>query len=272
MLWNWGKRIVTLKSADDGSRGWEDGLSESGEKGESLGVEAGGLNLLDGSVFENGKGLGSVNGEEVGEKTTDMRGSHRSTGDGVGGFVSSVPGGEDVESWGENIDTFTVVGEVGSLVAKGRCTDSDGLVSGSGGVVAGVLVVANVSQQSDRIQGHSLSSGNSKVETSFDGSVDGIIERLCFSSTKRHVGDGTLVLCLSSSSEFLSGGLGFGSSVFSGPAGIRLELYTHKKGTHTTPATTSLIDPLPLLPRTLTATSLAFLATPYFLEAMVPAQ
>jgi hypothetical protein len=42
--------------------------------------------------------------------------------------------------------------------------------------------------------------------------------------------------------------------------------------THMTPATTSLIEPEPLLPRTLTATTSAALATPYFFEAMVPAQ
>lgn len=39
-----------------------------------------------------------------------------------------------------------------------------------------------------------------------------------------------------------------------------------------TPPVTSAMLPLPLEPRTLTATSSAFFATPYVLDPMVPAQ
>lgn len=49
------------------------------------------------------------------------------------------------------------------------------------------------------------------METSFNGSVYGIIERLGLATTQRHVGDGTLVLRLASRGDF-SGGLLVGSS------------------------------------------------------------
>jgi hypothetical protein len=40
----------------------------------------------------------------------------------------------------------------------------------------------------------------------------------------------------------------------------------------TDPSTTSLMDPDPFEPSTFTAITFAFLATPYFLDAIVPAQ
>jgi hypothetical protein len=91
---------------------------------------------------EDGKGLGTFDGNEVGEETTNVGGSHRSTGNSVGSLVSASPGRKDVESRSENVDTFTVVGKVGSLVSEGRSTDSDGEAGPGRRVVASVLVVA----------------------------------------------------------------------------------------------------------------------------------
>lgn len=116
-------------------------MSERREERVSLGVDGRLADRSDASVLEEREGLGTVDGKEVREHTTDVGGSHRSTGDGVGRLRTSVPGGKNVKTWGEDVDTLPVVGEVGTLVAKSRGTDRDGLTGSSGRVVAGVLVV-----------------------------------------------------------------------------------------------------------------------------------
>lgn len=146
-----------------------------------------------------------MNREQVGEQTTDVRRSHRSTGDGVGGPVASVPGGKNVESGSEDVNTLAVVGEVGSLVVQVGSTNGDGVFGSSGRVVAGVLVV--------------VSSSDGKVKTRLDGLVDSIVEGLDFATTERHVGDGALVLGLSGSGELSSGFGGLGGGIFSSPSG-----------------------------------------------------
>ena len=44
-------------------------------------------------------------------------------------------------TWGEHVDTFAEVGEVGPLVTQGGSANSDGLLCGSGGVGTGIQVV-----------------------------------------------------------------------------------------------------------------------------------
>jgi hypothetical protein len=57
------------------------------------------------------------------------------------------------------------------------------------------------------------------VETRLDGSVDGLVERLGLSATKRHVGNGSLVLGLAGRGQLCLGSLVSSSGVLGGPAG-----------------------------------------------------
>jgi hypothetical protein len=102
-----------------------------------------------------------------------MRGCHGSSGDCVGGIFGSDPGGEDVETRGKDVDTFAVVGEIRTSISERRGADSDCLLSCSGGVVAGILII--------------VSGSDGKMETGVNGSVNRQIESLGTSSTERHV-------------------------------------------------------------------------------------
>lgn len=195
----------------DRGEGGEDGLSELGKQAVGLGVDT---NRGFGEIIRHDvEGLGAVDGKEVGKETTDVRRGHRCTADSVGGLVAASPGRENVQSGGEDVDTLAVVGEVCTLVTESGSSNSDGKLGSGRRVRAGILVVAEVSDVSRR---NSLSSSNGKVKTRLDGSIDGIIKRLGLAATKRHVGDGTLVLGLASSSELLLGvGSLLGSSLCS---------------------------------------------------------
>jgi hypothetical protein len=157
--------------------GWgrENSLSERREERVGHVVECNwhrwGGSHLDSLGVEEVESLGSVDRQEVGEHTADVGRSHRGTRNSVGGLVSCVPGGKDVESGCKDVDTLAVVGEVGSVVLESGCTDSYGLLGRSGRVRASVFVVTV------------------QVETSFNSSIDGIVERLSLATAKRHVGD-----------------------------------------------------------------------------------
>jgi hypothetical protein len=69
---------------------------------------------------------------------------------------------------------------------------------GCGGVRTGILVV--------------IASSDGEVHTRVDSPVDGIVQSLGHTTTQRHVGDGTLMLCLPGGSVF---GLGSGELVSS---------------------------------------------------------
>lgn len=130
--------------------GGENLLNEVGKETIRLGVGANFLRKsslsIDSRVIgQKSKRLGTVNGEQVREETANVGRSHRGTRDGVARVVARVPGGENVETGGENVDAFTVVGKVGAFVTKGRGTDSNGALGTGGRVVAGVLVVAGLS-------------------------------------------------------------------------------------------------------------------------------
>lgn len=120
--------------------------------------------------------------QEVSEETTNVRRSHRGARDGVGGVFAADPGRLNVETGGEDVGALSIVGEVGTLIAKCGSTDSDGLYSSSGRVVAGICVV--------------VSSSDSEVNTGINSSIDSKIESWGFATAQAHVGDGALVTLL----------------------------------------------------------------------------
>lgn len=138
--------------------------------------------LLEGGwgKLTNGEGrvLGGLEGYKVGQETSNVWRSHRSTGDGVDGGVGTDPSGLDVQTWSEDIDTLAVVGEVGTSISEGGGTDGDGLVGSSWGIVAGIGVV--------------VTSSNGEVDTIVNGSVNSHVQSSGLATTERHVGDGTL--------------------------------------------------------------------------------
>lgn len=95
-------------------------------------------------------------------------------------MVRTDPSRKDVQARGEHIHALAVVGEVGALVTESRSADGDGLLGSSGGVVASVPVV--------------ITGSDCEMKTGVDSTVDGLVESSGLSSTKRHVGDGALVL------------------------------------------------------------------------------
>ncbi|KAI6764450.1 hypothetical protein HG530_008239 [Fusarium avenaceum] len=137
------------------------------------------LELLGGDGSESVLGvLSGLKREVVGQKTSNVGRGHRSTGDGVDGVLGADPGRLNVQTGGKDVSALSVVREVGTAIIESRGTDSDGLGGGSGGVVASISVV--------------VASGNSKVNTGANGSVDSGIESLGLATTERHVGDRAL--------------------------------------------------------------------------------
>lgn len=104
---------------------------------------------------------------------------------------------------GENIDTVTVVGEVGPLIAQGRGPDGNGPDRSGGRVRTGVPVV--------------VTGSDSEVHARFNGPVDSIVQSHRLATTQRHVGDRTLVLCLSGGSVLSLGSSELVSSLLCSP-------------------------------------------------------
>ena len=75
---------------------------------------------------------------EVKSKTNDVRASHGSTGDGVGGSGRADPSRKDVETRSEDIDSAAEVGEVGTGIVAADSADGDGRRGGGGGSAGGV--------------------------------------------------------------------------------------------------------------------------------------
>jgi len=65
-----------------------------------------------------------------------VRRGHGSSGDGVGGVLTSNPGRKDVETRGKDVVTLSKVGEVRAFVKKRRSTDGNSVLSSSRGIVA----------------------------------------------------------------------------------------------------------------------------------------
>lgn len=122
-------------------------------------------------------GVGVVTQEQSGG-TSDVRGSHGGSGDGVDGGWGSDPGGLDGASWGEDVDTFTVVGERRAGIRSntlGGGTDGDGIGGVSRGDVASILVL--------------VTGGNNNDQTVSDSLVDGVSHGSGFATTQRQVGN-----------------------------------------------------------------------------------
>lgn len=103
-----------------------------------------------------------------------MWGGHGSTGNSVDSVLAADPGGEDVQAWCKDVVALAKVGEIGTLVSESGSTNSDGLLSGSWGVVARVGIV--------------VTGSNSEVDTSVDSGIHGSIKSWGLATTKRHVG------------------------------------------------------------------------------------
>lgn len=138
-----------------------------------------GLELLGGDISDGiGRVLGRLKRQHVGKETSDMGRGHGGTRDGVGSVLRADPGGENVEAGGEDVIALSVVGEVSTLVKEGGGTDGDGVLSSSGGVVAGVGIV--------------ITSSDGEVDASIDSGVDSKVERGRFATAQAHVGSGAL--------------------------------------------------------------------------------
>jgi hypothetical protein len=151
-------------------------ISQSALSGDSNEV---GLQLL-WSDFGNsvGRVLSWLEGEQVGQETSNVRRGHGSTRDGVDGVLAANPGGLNVQAWGEDVIALSEVGEVGTLISESRGTNGDRVLSSSWGIVARIGVI--------------VTGGNSEVDTSINGSVNSHVESWRLATTKRHVGSGTL--------------------------------------------------------------------------------
>ena len=78
-----------------------------------------------------GRVLGRLKRQHVGKKTSNVGRGHGGSGDGVGSVLRADPGGQDVETRGEDVVALSVVGEVRTLVKEGGGTDGDGVLSSS---------------------------------------------------------------------------------------------------------------------------------------------
>ncbi len=150
------------------------GKSVLGADGNEVVLELGGGNGSD-SVLGVG---GRLERQVVGQETADVGRGHRGTRDGVDGVLGADPGGLNVQAGGKDVGALAIVGEVGTAVINGRGTDSDGVLGGSGRVVAGIGIIVTGSY--------------GKVEALGNGSIDGDVKESSLATTKRHVGDGAL--------------------------------------------------------------------------------
>ncbi|KAH3669491.1 hypothetical protein OGAPHI_001612 [Ogataea philodendri] len=116
--------------------------------------------------------------KEVGQQSSNVWRSHRSSGKSGSGSLGANVSGQHVQTRTKDVNTLTVVGEVCSGVRKRGSTNSDSRFCGSWRVVASVSIV--------------VTSSNGKVETGLDSSIDGQVESWRLTTSKRHVGGGTL--------------------------------------------------------------------------------
>lgn len=167
-------RATTVPGKDVLGVAWDVRESTDGSDGDEVGLE-----LLGGDVGDSvGRVLGRLERQHVGKETSNVGRGHGGTRDGVGGVLRADPGGQDVESRGEDVVALSVVGEVSTLVKEGGGTDGDSVLSSSRGVVAGVGVV--------------VTGSNREVDTSVNSGVDGEIEGGGLATSQAHVGSAAL--------------------------------------------------------------------------------
>jgi hypothetical protein len=115
---------------------------------------------------------------EVQSKTSNVRAGHGGTADSVGGRVGADPGGEDVDTRAEDIDTSTVVGERSRAPAG---------VDGSNGQSVG-SVGGRLARNGKRSAGViTVTGSNNREDTRVVGSVDGRGPGLRSGTAKRQV-------------------------------------------------------------------------------------
>ena len=137
------------------------------------------LELLGSDVCDSkGRVFGRLERDKVGQQASNVRGSHRGTRDGVDGVLAASPGGQNVQTRGEDVGALSVVGEVSTLISESRGTNSHDLLSSRWGGVAGVSVV--------------ITSSNGEVETSVNAGVDSNFQNPGLSTTETHVGNTAL--------------------------------------------------------------------------------
>ena len=137
------------------------------------------LELLGSDVCDSkGRVFGRLERDKVGQQASNVRGSHRGTRDGVDGVLAASPGGQNVQTRGEDVGALSVVGEVSTLISKSRGTNSHDILSSRWGGVAGISVV--------------ITSSNGEVETSVNAGVDGNFQNPGLSTTETHVGNTAL--------------------------------------------------------------------------------
>lgn len=109
-----------------------------------------------------------------------MRAGHGGTADGVGSSAGGVPGGEDVDTRGEDINTGTVVGERGSAPAG---------VNGSNGQSVGDVGRRLARDGKRATEVVTVTGSNNGEDTRVVGSVDSSGPGLSRGTTERHVDD-----------------------------------------------------------------------------------
>lgn len=143
------------------------------------------LQLLGGDLLDSkGRVIGGLQGDVVGQQTSNVGGGHGGTRDGVDSVLAADPGGEDVQAGGKDISALSVVGEVGTLISESGGTDGDGLLSSSGRVAASIGVV--------------IASSNGEVDTGIDSGVNSKIESAGGTTAQTHVGNTALEALLAS--------------------------------------------------------------------------
>ena len=164
-----------------------------------------------------------IDGQKVCEKTGSMRGGHGGSRESsYGSFASSVCG-KNIQARSEDVDTFAVVGKVGTFITESRSTNRDSFLCGSRGIVASITVVITCqfpqrylacAYRGKHITKEQLTSSDSKVKPGIDGPVNGIIKGSRFATSETHVGNRTFVLSISFRGIFsislISLGLGLG--------------------------------------------------------------
>jgi hypothetical protein len=167
-------RATTVPGKDVLGVAWDIRESTNGSDRDEVSLE-----LLGGDVGDSvGRVLGRLERQHVGKETSNVRGGHGGTRDGVGGVLRTDPGGQDVETGGEDVVALSVVGEVRTLIKESGGTDGDGVLSSSRGVVARVGVI--------------VTGSDGKVDTGVNGSVDSEVESGGLATSQAHVGGASL--------------------------------------------------------------------------------
>lgn len=150
--------------------GWDIGKSSLGGDADNVVLQ-----LLWGDLGDSIVGVdGWLEGQVVGQKTSNVWGGHGGARDGVDGVLRSDPGGKDVKSWSKDVVALSVVGEVGALIRKSGGTDSYSVGSGSWRVVARIGIV--------------VTGSDGEVKTGLDGTIHSGIKSWRLATTERHVG------------------------------------------------------------------------------------